>query len=350
MWVDNNRLYERYKGLDGRMHKASVLIARDTPQGHKMARIALENKIAGILSPACEKRLNDAVNDYLARKNDNVKTSTIVNYRNAFAQILDILGDVPVASLTAPYIKRKFTECPKPISAKNRYIELFNAFLGWLFEYGYLETQIKISLEKDRKQLRDSGDLYLEPDELRNVLDDMAGTMSGYVCRFMALTGCRIGEAVALRLDDIGPKYIRITKTYDEHNGILNDTPKTATSKRDIYIQPELRAMLRDFYEWRSLFMLAHGVRSDLLFFSQVGGYFCVATLRNRLHAINKKLHPHIFRHTHVALLAEQGASLETIARRLGHSDSRITRQVYFHVTERMRERDESVLDGIALL
>lgn len=348
MWIENNRLYERYTGLDGKTHKASVLIARNTPQAHKMARNALEDKIAGILSPYDDKRLNGLINDYLNKK--DVKKSTLVNYRNAFAQILEILGDVPASALSAPFIKRKLTECPKAASTKNRYIALLNAFLAWLYEFGYIEKIIKISPEKERKKQRAASDLYLEPDELRNVLDTLAGSMEGYICHFMALTGCRIGEAVALRLDDLDGKYIHITKTYDEHNHTLNDTPKTATSERDIYIQPELRAMLRNYYEWRGLFMLAHGIRTDRLFFSRSGEYYHGDTLRLRLHNMDAKLHPHIFRHTHVALLAEQGASLETIARRLGHSDSRITRQVYFHVTERMKERDERLLDNISIL
>ena len=50
MWVENNRLYDRYVGLDGKTHKASVPLARDTPQAHRTAEKALKNKIADILS------------------------------------------------------------------------------------------------------------------------------------------------------------------------------------------------------------------------------------------------------------------------------------------------------------
>ena len=245
--------------------------------------------------------------------------------------------------------KRTFLECDKPVSTKNRYILLLNNFLRWCHEYGYTQELINLSFEKDKTKPKDAGDLYLEAPELKDLLDRLDGTMDGYICRFMALTGCRIGEAVALTLEDITDKYIRITKTYDPQNRRIN-TPKTMTSEREIYIQPELRAMLREFHEWRMLYMMAHGIRTDRLFFSRTGGYYATNNLRLKLRKISPKLHPHIFRHTHVALLAEQGLPLETISRRLGHADSKITKKVYFHVTEKMKAKDEKALDQISIL
>lgn len=347
MWIENGRLYDRYTGRDGKVHKVSVPLAKDTPQAHRNARKALEQKISDNLALCEEKRLNELIRVYLSQK--DIKPSSRSNYDYTFDQILLILGDMRASDLSAPVIKRKLAECRKPVSAKNRYILILNAFLKWCYEYGYTDTLIHVSTEKEKKRPKDSGDLYLEPEELRNVLDEMTGTMDGYLCRFMALTGCRIGEAVALTLEDVGDRYIEITKTYDPTNHVIN-TPKTLTSERDVFIQPELRAMLREYYEWRRLYMMAYGIRTDKLFFSINGNYVCVQGVRNKLHKISPKLHPHIFRHTHTALLAEQGASLETIARRLGHSDSKITRAVYFHVTERMKERDERLLEGISIL
>lgn len=348
MWVENNRLYDRYVGRDGKTHKASVPLAKNTPQAHRMARNALENKIAGILSPECKTGLNALVRVYLNSK--NVKTSTMINYENAFGQIVSILGDdLTAAELSAPLIRQKFLECEKPISKINRYTLLLNNFLRWLYEYGYISAPIKISTLKEKKQLRPASDLFLEQGELRKLLERLAGTMDGYICEFMALTGCRIGEAAALTLADVGDRYISITKTYFEKTNSCGP-PKTATSERDIFIQPELRKFLRNYFEWRSLYMLARGIRTDKLFFSCHGDYLHPSALRGKLSRIDAKLHPHIFRHTHVALLAERGASLETISRRLGHSDSKITRDVYFHVTERMKEQDESFLETVSFL
>lgn len=347
MWIENGRLYDRYTGTDGKLHKVSVPLTKDTPQAHRNARKALDEKIADILSRRTKKTLSELVMMYLEQK--DVKASSLSNYTNAFNQIVKILGDVYASELSAPFIRQKFLESNKPVSKVNRYTHLLNTFLKWLHEYGYVENLIKISSLKEKKTKKDPGDLYLEADELRQVLDQLKGTMHGYVCHFMALTGCRIGEVAALTLEDITDRYVEITKTYDKINNMIN-TPKSGTSEREIFIQAELRALLKEYIDWRRLYMMAHGIRTDLLFFSQTGGYYSGAKLREKLHKIDPKLHPHIFRHTHVALLAEQGVSLDTISRRLGHADSSITKDVYFHVTKKTREKDEQFLERISFL
>ena len=48
--------------------------------------------------------------------------------------------------------------------------------------------------------------------------------------------------------------------------------------------------------------------------------------------------------------VAEAGVPLETISRRLGHSDGHTTRDVYFHVTKRMEEHDRRLLDTVQIL
>ena len=345
MWVENGRLYDRYKDNDGKLRKISVPLPKDTPQARRIAQNALSEKIADKLSGVSKLRLNDALEIYFSQK--NVKLTTYKNERSAFNQVAKILGDIPVKTISSPLVKRQFSTSGKPASALNRYIVLFNTFLKWCYEYGHITAPIKISAFPVNPEKKDAGDLYLERDELLHVLDVLDGTMDGYLCRFMALTGCRVGEAVALTVDDVDD-YVHITKTRTYLRTI--QTPKTATSERDIYVQPELRAMLRDFYEWRRLHMFAHGIRTDLLFYSAQGHSLNLNRLRAVLRKIDPKVHPHIFRHTHVALLAEQGVPLEAISRRLGHSDAKITAKVYYHVTEKTKKREEEIIAKTSIL
>lgn len=85
------------------------------------------------------------------------------------------------------------------------------------------------------------------------------------------------------------------------------------------------------------------------------GDYLGYAAFNKYLKNISKEvlgyeITTHYLRHTHVALLAEQGISLDLIARRLGHSDSDITKHIYFHVTEKLKERDNAQLKQVKLL
>ena len=59
---------------------------------------------------------------------------------------------------------------------------------------------------------------------------------------------------------------------------------------------------------------------------------------------------PHALRHTHVSLMAEAGMDLEAISRRLGHEDSKVTREIYYHVTKKQKEKDREQIKDICLL
>lgn len=352
MWIQKTktgfRMYDRYEGMDGKIHRASVPMDRDTPQAQRKAREELAKLIAAKSATVSEMRLKSLVELYLSHK--DVKPSTLANYNCAFKMILEALGDVTLDKLTAPYILRQFTQTKKPQTTINRYILILNNMLDWSYQLGYLSERIYIKQRKLKEKKRDPELEYLEKDELASVLDQLEGTMYYYVCKFLALTGCRFGEMAALTLADLDDKYIHITKAYKIENGV--STPKTEHSIRDIYIQPELRAFLSEYYTWRKIRMMELGIRTDLLFFGSTGSYLTCQSLKYKLQRCesSKHLHPHIFRHTHVALLAEQGVSLEAIARRLGHSDSVITRQVYFHVTRKLKDMDEQVLNRVSIL
>ena len=55
-------------------------------------------------------------------------------------------------------------------------------------------------------------------------------------------------------------------------------------------------------------------------------------------------------RHTHVALMAEQRIPLDVISRRIGHANSKVTREIYFHVTKKMKERDNQLVQAVKIL
>jgi integrase len=339
-------LCDRYTGADGKVHKVSVAIARDTPQQRRKASEELQRKIASKSALTTVMPLSGLVEAYLSHK--DVKPSTRSNYEYGFKQIIDILGDIETASLTVPYALRRFSESRREQSTINRYILLLNGLLAWAYQYGYIGERMHISPVREKSKKKDAE--YLEADELKDVLGQLEGTMAGYVCRFLVLTGCRIGEASALTWDDIDDRYVHITKAYKYENGV--STPKTEHSVRDVFIQPELRTFLREYRKWRLVHMTAYGIRSDLLFFSEKGTYYDEQYLLKSLQRVksSKHIHPHIFRHTHTALLAEQGLSLEAISRRLGHSSSQVTKDIYFHVTEKLKQRDEEALSKVSIL
>lgn len=353
MWVEKTknglRMCERYTGPDGKQHRASVPLPKDTAQARKLAAAELLQKMTDGQTLASTRTLAGLAEEYLIRI--DIKDTTRSKYRNTLSLIENILGDVLVDRLTVPYIKRKFSDSGKTPKTLNHYISVLNTFLKWSAEYGYISGPLRVNKFPDKVPKRDPALEYLERDELEDVLEQLRGTQYYYVCKFLALTGCRCGEMAALTPEDIDGRYIHITKTWSPVGGF--SSPKTPSSCRDIFITPELADLLRVYKEWRLLYIMAHKIRPKTLFFSVHGNPIASANL-SQLFAYRvrckKHLHPHIFRHTHVSLLAEQGVSLETIARRLGHTTSQTTREIYFHVTEKLKTRDEEILSRVSII
>lgn len=75
------------------------------------------------------------------------------------------------------------------------------------------------------------------------------------------------------------------------------------------------------------------------LFINRFGNKITSRSIENIVHELslklfgNKKLHPHIFRHTYATNLLNNGADLRTVQELLGHS-SLVTTQVYTHLAK----------------
>ena len=165
----------------------------------------------------------------------------------------------------------------------------------------------------------------------------------------------RVGECRALTEDDLdfANREIIVNKTYDNINNIVTST-KTLASTRRVYMQDDLLALCRAVVARNRLNRRLLYLNATPLFFSPDGRVAAYDAYRKYLHEISEKtigrpITPHTLRHTHASLLAEQGVPLEQITRRLGHDDSRITREIYIHVTEKKRKTENERLKKIAL-
>ncbi|WP_404592143.1 tyrosine-type recombinase/integrase [Paenibacillus sp. RC73] len=202
-------------------------------------------------------------------------------------------------------------------------------------------------------------DEYLEKNELTEFLE--AAYQYGLPMdleRFylLAFSGMRSGELCALKWPDINfdTNQIRITKTlYNERNNMkLYDlvTPKTKGSVRTIHIDESVINLLKNLQERQNEIMgEAKKLISDFhdanFVFCRDNGYpFIQKNVIIRMErllkktSIKKEATPHIFRHTHISMLAEAGVDLKTIMQRAGHDDPETTLRIYTHVTQKMRK------------
>lgn len=143
-------------------------------------------------------------------------------------------------------------------------------------------------------------------------------------------TGLRISEALDLEVKDVDLDYGTVT--------VLRGKGK---KRRTVGIDPQAQAVLEQWLERRRALGLPRG-----------GIVFCVITrgprLGGRQHSsvtrealkdlaeragIEKRVHPHGFRHTHAAELAREGTPVNVIQRMLGHADLGVTARYIDHLS-----------------
>jgi integrase len=100
---------------------------------------------------------------------------------------------------------------------------------------------------------------------------------------------------------------------------------------------------------------LANGHRSKLLFPWHDGGYLHYTAYRAyfgpRAQAVTgRKISIHALRHTFTALMAEADVPLPIVSRQLGHHDSKVTADIYMHVTEERKKKDANLLDNVRIM
>ena len=68
-----------------------------------------------------------------------------------------------------------------------------------------------------------------------------------------------------------------------------------------------------------------------------------------KLHIKDKIITTHIFRHTHISILAELGIPLKVIMQRVGHNDPATTLSIYTHVTTATKDESLKKLEAYTL-
>lgn len=369
MWVEktksgNYKFVERYKDyLTGKEKKVSVTLEKNNASAKKqaaemLARIITDRQTAPEVPE--EITLKKLVNEYLSYKERTVKLST---YRRDYYQcqaFLAMLGeDTLVNNLTASYIKGRFIASGEDNSRLNERRVRLMALLNWGFENDYIKDVNflqKLKPFPDESHKSKIQDKYLEDQELELLLKSISHERWKLFTEFLVLSGLRIGEAVALDRKDVNFENhcIHVTKTYDGNNKIIT-APKSFCSIRDVYMQPELYALCKKINAFVKRESILLGYRTTLFLCNDKGTYINYASYNKFFRGftsevIGRPLTAHALRHTHASLLLANGVSIDAISRRLGHENSRVTRQIYLHITQRLKERDNEQIERLKII
>ena len=135
-----------------------------------------------------------------------------------------------------------------------------------------------------------------------------------------------------------------ITKSLKVVEGVVDEqNTKTDASNRELVLSDSTIEQLKEYKKWQEAYKLVNKARwvgnDDRLFTSKEGEYMHPCTCDHILRKIVKKynLDPicfHELRHTCASLLINSGIDPKTVSKRLGHSDTSITMEIYTHSFE----------------
>lgn len=356
-WITSKRLYQEaiIDPHTGLKRIVSVKISGNTKKAEIEAYKRLMDKVEKMKETRF--RFSDVADLYLSEQSTAWKPSSFSRIASHFKQIEGIIGDGYMDALTAGYIRTRLAESGKSNRTLNDYERTLKTFWRWAYKNDYVKTQEvsdKLMPFRDQPKKERIQDKYLETWEIKKLLDAMDREQFKLLTSFLILTGCRVGEAIAMNDRDVWGSVIHITKTYDHINRIVT-APKSLSSRREIYIQPELKECIesiRKYEKWqRGIF----DYESDLLFPNEDGGYLDYSAYeryftRMTKDVLGRRLTPHSTRHTCTSILCAKGLTLDEIAARLGHEDSKITRAIYMHRTEELKAKEYKKMDAIRMI
>lgn len=183
------------------------------------------------------------------------------------------------------------------------------------------------------------------------------GTLKRYALfRTLLLTGMRKGELLALQENDLHEEtqMISITKTlfYDENGNYQLLKPKTSSSVRDIHLDPETFAVLKDLIRQNKKLRHLSGekVKHKFIFIKESSFEpFRNSYVNEVLNKLCKRFElpritVHGLRHSCASLLFAAGVDIKVVQKLLGHAHIETTMNIYTHVTTEEIEKTTDLL------
>ncbi|UOQ44583.1 site-specific integrase [Halobacillus salinarum] len=356
-------LFKTDTGVDPKTGKRRTTTRRGfkTKKEAQLAASKLEQEIAsGLFLQNDNLTYKEVFNQWYENHSKTIKVSTKKRIESMFKKhILPRFGKLKIKDITRSYCQEMINDIASSISSVNdikiqvnqvfKYAMKMDIILKNPLEYVTIPKQknelIHDSSEKDERN-------YWKKEEIKKFLTITNQELSlrdHVLFHLLIYTGARKGELLALIWNDIDFEAgsLRLSKTlfYSEGQHLFQ-TSKTKESKRLISLGTQTLSLLKKWQIQQKEENLALGNRNrdDIVFTRAEGTPLRSAYLNEKLNIIIKKhnLHRitiHGLRHTHASLLFEADATIKEVQERLGHSDIKMTMNIYTHVTDYLKEQ-----------
>jgi integrase/recombinase XerC len=262
----------------------------------------------------------------------NVSAYTVRNYRNDLLEFFHFVRGKEIESLkdvNKLTLRAYLAQLMEQGYAKSSIARKLSAIRSF---YRYLMREEMISASPAATTVSPKLDkrlpVFLTVEEAKRLVEspDLSrpqGQRDRALLELLYASGLRVSELVNMNLEQVNlsTDEIRVWGKGAKERVVLIGGP--AARALDTYISQGRRELLG-------------AKKNNALFVSRYGGRLPARTVQKILtkyaRNINKKVHPHILRHTFATHLLDGGADLKVVQELLGHADLSST-QIYTHVT-----------------
>jgi tyrosine recombinase XerC len=288
--------------------------------------------------------LKEHINSYISflKNEKNYSHNTIISYKNDLLQLLNYLEDHKIIKgNNIQYIDRSIMrryivylkKCDYSIRSICRKISAIRSFFKFISREGIVNINPTINLITPKINKRLPYFLYLQ--EINQLIETppqhtIFGIRDRAILELLYGTGMRVGELVDLNIHDI-----------DLHEKTVRVFGKGSKERILPLGNPSIKA-IKEYLTNRNLFRKNIDVnKNDLnaLLLNRFGGRLSTRSIRRiiikymKIAGLNKKISPHVLRHSFATHLLGGGADLRSVQELLGH-ESLSTTQIYTHITK----------------
>lgn len=261
---------------------------------------------------------------------DDLSPNTVSAYKAPLRRALERFGDCPLSEISTLDVTGFLAELAEMEFSKSN-VAIHKTVASLVFEFAIVNGWVDRNPTERAVVPRNLPQSKREPpsDEALEAVENGLDLPFGLFAYLLRYSGLRRGEALALQYSDIDRKngVIHVTKTLEfEGNAPYIKAPKSECGTRDVILVKPLADALPFGIGNGYLFCRDDEPNKPLTSsaFYQRWNAYCKA--------LGHKITPHQLRHAYASMLYEMGVGIKEAQKLLGHSNSKITMDVYTHI------------------
>jgi integrase len=330
--------------------RKTVGTAPSMKEARLIAQQAQVELASGRLNGDRRQKLDDYLQAWIASKAPGLAVKSTESYDLNRRRVAPLIGAIRLDALQPSHIQQAYGDLSRqglsPLSVRQVH-RLLHAAVQDAVRLGLVPVNPLDAVTAPRAPYREMNTLSI--DEVRELFRATRSDRLHPLWVVLVTTGLRLGEALALRWEDIdlerGSLSVHRALQRQNGQGLVIVDPKSASSRRTVELtQIAINALrsYRDSWEERRELLGSEWRGTSTVFASDVGTALDPTNVGHRFgRAIKaaglRRVRVHDLRHTAATLALQQGVNPKVVQEMLGHSSIMLTLGTYSHVVQPIR-------------